>query len=501
MFRNSNRLAQRSITLLLLAAALLAPAAATASPVSPAHPSQPAQLYLPRLLQPNQGSPTPPPGGVQVHSPYFSSDRFEQPPFGQLAIFWFGQVTPTTNYADVRIGHTDEALTVALAVFDRRLSFDAAPAAGRLHEADAATLYLAPPAGAGGAAEAYRFVAQLSGAARPEERGRWQAAYQRSEDAWTAADLPFATQAGWRGEGLNDATDDRGWTMRFTIPFAALGAEPNDTPWRIAVTLHDRDGQTLAPDQSWPAGALEAQPATWARLGFGLPIWSPPALPEAGAVTIRHRLDGASVPSAAVGGHSTCGSLDGANVDFFGEWGELSADFYDPDLGVLNVQNQSDVADWPCFSKAYLTFPLDGLPPGSVVLSATLTLHQFGQSGAPGQAQRSLIQVLRVAEPADLSTLTWNNAPPALENVAQSWVEPLEEFPGWPGAPHTWELSAAAAAAHSAGAPLHVALYSADSPYHSGKYFVSSEVGLTDPENPDWNEAGRPTLRITYALR
>lgn len=500
MFCNKSMLVQRSIALLLLALALLAPAAAVATD-APLRPNQSAHLYLP-LLQASHGPPTPPPGGVVVHSPYFPSDRFEQPPFGQMAIFWFGQVTPAANYGDVRIGHTDEALTVALAVFDRRLSSDAAPSADRLHEADAATLYLALPAVSGGRAASYRFVAQLSGNSRPEERGRWQAAYESSGREWTPAELPFTTQSGWRGEGLNDDSDDRGWTMRFTIPFSSLGVEPDgDAPWRIALTLHDRDGETLAPDQSWPAGAPASQPASWALLDFGLPTWSPPALSAAGELTVRHRLDGVNAPSTTVGGHSTCGSRDGVNVDFFREWGDLSARFYDPELGILTVQNQNDVADWPCFSKTFLSFPLDGLPANSVVLSATLTMHQFGQSGAPGEAQRSLIQVLRVAAPTELSTLTWNNAPPPLENVAQSWVEPLDEFPGWPGAPRTWDISAAAAAAHSAGIPLHLALYSADGPYHSGKYFVSSEIGLTDGENPDWNEEGRPTLRITYALR
>jgi len=35
-------------------------------------------------------------------------------------------------------------------------------------------------------------------------------------------------------------------------------------------------------------------------------------------------------------------------------------------------------------------------------------------------------------------------------------------------------------------------LYEADSAYHSGKYFTSSDTG-------DWNEAGRPTLQVILA--
>jgi hypothetical protein len=56
--------------------------------------------------------------------------------------------------------------------------------------------------------------------------------------------------------------------------------------------------------------------------------------------------------------------------------------------------------------------------------------------------------------------------------------------------PYTWDISRAVAAAYTAGGPLRLVLYSADSDYHSGKYFVSSDT-------QDWNETGRPTLQIT----
>ncbi len=58
-------------------------------------------------------------------------------------------------------------------------------------------------------------------------------------------------------------------------------------------------------------------------------------------------------------------------------------------------------------------------------------LHQFGGSD-PTQAYPSLIQVFTIGQNWDESTITWNNAPLAFENVSQAWVNPTT-FPGWPG--------------------------------------------------------------------
>jgi hypothetical protein len=119
--------------------------------------------------------------------------------------------------------------------------------------------------------------------------------------------------------------------------------------------------------------------------------------------------------------------------DFFDGWGDANYAGYEQ----VNVLNQSDVADWPCFSKFYLTFPLDPIPPGVEILSATLRLHLFGNSGQGWEPppQPSLIQALTVREDWDESTLTWNNAPLAFENFAATWVYPVEEFPRLAGSP------------------------------------------------------------------
>jgi hypothetical protein len=148
------------------------------------------------------------------------------------------------------------------------------------------------------------------------------------------------------------------------------------------------------------------------------------------------------------------------------------------------------VADWPCFAKYYVTFPLDSIPRSKTIVSATLTLHQFGNAGG-AQAQPSWIQVLVASEDWGEDTITWNNAPLAAENIGGSWVNPITDWQGWPGVPRTWNITYAVARAYARGEPLRLILYSADSAYHSGKYFVSSDTG-------DWNIEGRPRLDVQW---
>jgi hypothetical protein len=164
----------------------------------------------------------------------------------------------------------------------------------------------------------------------------------------------------------------------------------------------------------------------------------------------------------------------------------------------VNVQNQADISDWPCFSKYFVTFPLAGhVPPGAGILSATLTLHLTGGSGSlndPSEPPppQSLIQVFTVNSDWDSNTLAWNNAPQAWENVSATSVAPHPDFPGWPGIPYTWDLSYAVARAVASGQQeLRLALYSADGGRHSGKYFASSETG-------SFSAVSRPTLTITW---
>jgi hypothetical protein len=228
--------------------------------------------------------------------------------------------------------------------------------------------------------------------------------------------------------------------------------------------------------------------------------WSPPPTRPGTetTVTIRAGLDGDVVENASVGASEMLCSGDDAYNFGTGEnsWGG------NVDRNYFHVQDQEDYADWPCFAKIYLKFPLAKLPAGKVVLSATLRLHHSMPTSGGPEGDRSLIQVFRVADvlrdgatPWDATNITWNEAPPAIENLAGFWGDRTGMMEtGWDSLPEWhWDVSRAVAGAVGA---THVsfALYSADSEYHTGKQFVQSS------DFPDWGDPSqRPTLELTYA--
>ena len=132
------------------------------------------------------------------------------------------------------------------------------------------------------------------------------------------------------------------------------------------------------------------------------------------------------------------------------------------------------------------------MPPGKTIVSATLTLHQYGNAGDAGQAEPSWIQVLTTNADWQENSITWNNAPLAWENIGGTWVNPVLAMPQWPGIAWSWDVSYAVASAYANGQSVRLILYEADSAYHSGKYFVSSDTG-------DWNIEGRPRLDIYWS--
>jgi hypothetical protein len=209
----------------------------------------------------------------------------------------------------------------------------------------------------------------------------------------------------------------------------------------------------------------------------------PQAAVAGGEVTVQHGLNEAVVTDAHVGGGALCGTEHAGH--YFSTWG----DYNRAGDGQINIQNQWDVSDFPCFSKYYVTFPLDSLPPDKMIISATLTMNHFGGAGyADSTPPVSLIQVSRVAEAWNEETITWNNAPLAAENVAAATIDVLGSYPGWPGIERRWDVSGLVAVAYDAGEPARLTLYSADGAYHSGKYFFSSDAGME----------GRPKLEIIW---
>ena len=367
------------------------------------------------------------------------------------SVFWFGKVTPTSNYADVRFWYYDEQLVVVVNIIDRLVWYDTTPTRSDLTEGDAVSLYMDMDGNAGAAPSmnAYLFQSQLN----------YKTSYRWNGTTWESAPVSYTADTIWRGNGPNDTIDDKGWQVTFTFPFSSLGLSgppPEGTIWDFSIVLHDRDDQggTAIPDQIWPESMVPNSPATWGQMRFGIPSNNqPPFLPKQ-VVNIREGLNGISVPDAHVGGHTICGD----NVDHWSEWGNTNYAGYNQ----INIQNQWDISDWPCFSKYYVTFPLDSVPEGKNILSATLTMSLFGNAGGGqwGEPPDSFIQVFTVSENWSETTLNWNNAPLALENIAGTWVYPMDY--NQPYVPYQWDVSNAAIQAYASGEPLRLALYSAD---------------------------------------
>ncbi len=330
-------------------------------------------------------------------------------------------------------------------------------------------------------AETYRFTVQLGQWGIPEYSQR---AFRGNDGVWSASPTDFTATTSWRAaEGPNSGEDAKGWSATIIIPFESLGLSSppkSASHWGFGVTMHDRDSyEEEARSTNWPENMIDTNLSTWGQLVFGRPEHETLAVAYSDELTIRHGLNGATVRDAHVGGHTTCGE----GIDHWTEWGNTNYDGY----AQINIQNQWDISDYPCFSKYYINFPLDSIPDDVELVSAKFTFYHFGNAGyEPGQAQPSAIQVSTIAEDWDESTISWNNAPLAVENIALTWVDPVDFFD--PGIPYAWTVTDAAADAYANGEPLRLALYSADGERHSGKYFWSSEAA----------PSVRPSLQVKW---
>jgi len=163
----------------------------------------------------------------------------------------------------------------------------------------------------------------------------------------------------------------------------------------------------------------------------------------------------------------------------------------------LFVGSEVAVTHLPCFSKSFMRFYLDDVPAGKVIISATLTLHHWGNSGDPNASKDedrphdSYVWLYSISDDWSETGITWNNAPLAQQNIDMVRIAPLSSHPGWPGIPYTWDATEAVAAAYAADQPVSLAIYDSANQRNTSKYFTSSE---TD----DWNEEGRPTLTVVW---
>ena len=423
------------------------------------------------------------PNAPRVNAPYFAANVN----LSRSAVFWLGQAAVTQNYADVRVGYNASELVVHINVFDRLFWYDLSPSPADLTAWDGASLYLNLTGNTGQAPGqgSYRFDGQ---ARWWENLDDYKAGYQGDGASWQPSGIAFTMESFWSSLNLpNDYEDDLGWWVAFRVPFSSLGLTgppASGTIWGMGLALHDRDSASGAPipDQNWPGGMQTQSPVTWGQIRFGIPEFTPPGISPAGTTMIRHGHEGVTVTDSMVGGGFNCGGT----LNPWTQWGFQNY----ANTTQMNIQNQQALGDWPCFSKIYLTFPMSSIPQGKAILSATLTLHHFGNSD-PSQALGSLIQVLTVSSDWQESTLNWNNAPLPWENVSQAWVEALPGYPGYPGIPREWDLSRAVTQAYQAGSPLRLAMYSADFPIHSGKHFYSSD-------QDDYAAISRPTLTVVW---
>lgn len=431
----------------------------------------------------------------RLNAPYFARDiRWEE-----AGIFWFGRADPPggpgQNYADVRVAYTAEELVIYINAEDYYLwcNEEATPASD-LTRYDSVAVYLDTNHDGATAPQSddYYFLSGLcvygcgdGSNHRREGRGtgtRWDTEWHAHWNDGTSASW-------WCNPGRNDnSCIDFGWWSFLYIPWATMGLSGpplEGTVWGLGVQLYDRDDEPPEgglPVEHWPEAFEPNLPSTWGELVFGLPEYTPVPAVAQGTAIIRRGLGDSVVEDAWVGGGGTCSG---------GHEGDPDADNYGGDSDLF-VANQSLIADFPCFSKSFLRFHLGAIPPGKTVISATLSLHHWGNAN-PDNAQPSLIWLFAAGGDWEEYELTWNNAPLARENLTATWVGVCtsDEPCGFPGVRYDWDATQAVAEALAEGQSVNFALYTADLYHDSSKYFSSSDTG-------DWNAKGRPTLTVVY---
>src|SRR5207247_3908864 len=152
-----------------------------------------------------------------INAPYFPNTV----PFNQTAIFWFGAISSSTTYTDVRVGYSNSELYVDLRIMDRYLWYDPNKTAPNLNSGDNASLYLSTSNATNTQLDAnsYQFQTAVNGHLQSPN---YQQAYTGQGTNWTAAKIPFTTNYGWRGKGFNGVGEDAGWSITYHIPFSSL---------------------------------------------------------------------------------------------------------------------------------------------------------------------------------------------------------------------------------------------------------------------------------------
>jgi hypothetical protein len=415
------------------------------------------------------------------------------------AIFWFGKFElglPGKNYADVRVGYTQDAFEVQLTIVDYYLWYaENANSSTDLTQYDAVAIYLDTQNDRLTAPEKddFRF---LIGARHWQDMANYIRQARGNGSGWDASWVPSAAWDGtsgmaWAcnpGPNSNQCGTDYGWGAVFSIPWQSIGLSgppAEGTNWGLGVQLYDRDEPQPAatlPTEYWPETFSENNPSTWGDVHFGYLKYQSLPADNLGTTTIRALSpNDNTVEDAWMGGGGVCGGgqMDQTN----GNHGNDTA---------LYVGTETNVSNFPCFNKSFFRFSLNSVPPGKVIVSAKMILHQWGNA-EPSLAQASWVSLFKIDDPWDEMQIDWNNAPLAQENVSATLMNAIggSGFAGWPGNAYEWDASIPVAEAYATGQPVNLAIYGSDTEQHSSKYLTSSETG-------DWNAEGRPTLVITW---
>jgi hypothetical protein len=434
-----------------------------------------------------------------VNIPYFEAG----PEWHHSAIFWFGQNhqgVPSRNYADVRVSYSNIGLHVQVTVVDYYLWYwdpgdPSLTYTNLLTNYDAVAIYVGANSSKPNSPQASSYMF-LSGARpypnnnSPDHRLQGRGTGSGWDTNWSGPWTDYSAMQWLCNPGPNDNACgiDFGWFSMFTVPWSTLGLSgppPAGTVWSLGVMLYDRDATPpegyVAPDH-WPETFNPNSPSTWGELHFGYASYTTPPTRDQSVTIVRalSETDNDSVVDAWMGGGGLCSS---------GHEGGTEINHGDDDR--LFVGTETQPTHFPCFNKSYLRFSLNAIPPGKVIVSATLTLHLWG-SADPSLAQPSWVHLFSIRDPWDEMTIHWNNAPMAWENVSAQWLNKYSKPQiVWPGDAYTWDATKAVAEAYADGRPVSLAIYGSDTAQHSSKYLTSSEVG-------NWDVEGRPTLRIVW---
>mgnify|MGYP000909758466 CR=1 FL=1 len=318
------------------------------------------------------------------------------------SIIWFGEVSNTKAWADIRFVGTPDNLKLRAQIFER-FPVDGAKLNFVINGKNVDLVYRA-----GG---------------------------EQVVGLWTVA-----------GRCIEEC---RGWSGDASIPWSYFGGKPvNGDTWEVSASYLGQNFNGI--------------------LRWGLPNYNgviPPA-PLIQNVNVTE--------DATLGGTSDCGYLDWPN--HFETWGwrnyETYIGFHSRYEEFSNVQNQWDVADWPCYSKYIMRVPIpENLQNFS---GAFLNIYRFGHPGYnPGDTGTSIFQAYEVNDAWEENTVAWNTIQLG-ENVSHGPVTECTdtECGSW----FRLDISELVRRAIARGEKtVDAVFYSANGNYHSGKYFYTSE--------------------------